>query len=111
MNFGAGWSRSAYGYGVDGHYFHSRVLPELEWAAQGSDRVDPFWQFDAYLQGDLGRLLPWKSEHYGLRGQVRIDNVFGRSPPKYADDPSGSGVQSYGDWRGRVYSLSLTLTF
>jgi outer membrane receptor protein involved in Fe transport len=111
MNFGAGWSKSAYGYGVDGHYFHSRVLPELEWAAQGSDRVDPFWQFDAYLQGDLGRLLPWKSEHYGLRGQARIDNVFGRSPPKYADDPSGSGVQSYGDWRGRVYSLSLTLTF
>jgi outer membrane receptor protein involved in Fe transport len=111
MNFGAGWSNRAYGFGVDGHYFYSRILPEVEWASQGSDQVDPYWQFDAYLQGDLGRLLPWKSPHYGLRGQMRIDNVFGAGPPKYADDPSGSGVQSYGDWRGRVYSLSITLTF
>ncbi|HEY4990312.1 MAG TPA: TonB-dependent receptor, partial [Opitutaceae bacterium] len=111
MNFGAGWSDRAFGYGVDGHYFHSRILPEVEWAAQGSDQVDPYWQFDAYLQADLARLIPWKSSRYGLRGQVRIDNIFGSGPPKYADDPSGSGVQSYGDWRGRVYSLSLTLTF
>jgi iron complex outermembrane recepter protein len=38
-----------------------RILPEDEWATQGSDEVDPYWQFDAYLQGDLGRWLPWKS--------------------------------------------------
>jgi len=111
MNFGAGWSNHAYGFGVDGHYYHSRILPEDEWAAQGSDEVDPYWQFDGYLQGDLGRWLPWKSTRYGLRGQIRVDNLFDAPPPKYADDPSGAGVQSYGDWRGRVYSVSMTVTF
>jgi hypothetical protein len=110
-NFGVGWSNRAYGFGIDGHYYSPRILPEVEWAAQGSDQVDPYWQFDAYLQGDIGRWLPWKSSHYGIRGQVRVDNLFDAAPPKYADDPSGSGVQSYGDWRGRVYSLSVTLTF
>ena len=110
-NFGVGWSNRAYGFGIDGHYFSPRILPEVEWATQGSDQVDPYWQFDAYLQGDIGRWLPWKSSHYGVRGQVRVDNLFGAGPPKYAEDESGSGVQSYGDWRGRVYSLSVTLTF
>jgi len=110
VNFGLGWSNHAFGFGLDGHYFHARVLPEVEWAAQGSDQVDRYWQFDAYLQGDIGRWLPWKSSHYGLRGQLRIDNIFGEGPPKYANDMSGAGVQSYGDWRGKVYSLSVTLS-
>ncbi len=110
-NFGASWSNRNYAFGVDGHYFNSRVLPENEWAAQGSDQVDPYWQFDAYLQSDLGRWLPWKTVHYDVRGQVRVNNVFAESPPKYADDPSGAGVQSYGDWRGRVYSISVTVSF
>jgi len=109
MNYGVGWSNHAYGFGLDGHYFHSRRLPQSEWALQGTDHVDPYSQFDAYVQGDLGRWLPWKSTHYGLRGQVRVDNVFGAAPPRYAEDPTG--VQSYGDWRGRVYSLSMTVTF
>ena len=26
-------------------------------------------------------------------------------------DPTGTGVQPYGDWRGRTYSLSLTASF
>lgn len=111
MNFGAGWSNHACGFGVDGHYFHSRILPVQEWAVQGTDRVEPFWQFDGYLQGDLGRWIPWKSPRYGLRGQVRVDNIFGATPPRYANDPTGAGVQSYGDWRGRVYSVSATVTF
>jgi outer membrane receptor protein involved in Fe transport len=111
VNFGLGWSKPAYGFGLDGRYFHSRVLPEDEWPEQGSDQVDPYWQYDAYLQGDIGRWLPWKSTHYGLKGQLRVDNIFGSGPPKYAEDASGSGVQEYGDWRGKVYSLSVTLTF
>jgi len=111
MNFGAGWSNRSYGFGIDGQYFHSRILPEIEWATQGSDQVDPYWQFDGYLQSDLGRLIPWRHPGYGLRGQVRVDNLFGSSPPAYAQDPSGAGVQSYTDWRGRVYSVSVTLTF
>lgn len=111
MNFGAGWSDRKIGFGVDGHYFHSRILPEVEWASQGGDQVDPFWQFDTYLQSDIGRWLPWKSAHFGVRGQLRVDNVFAAGPPKYADDPTGAGVQSYGDWRGRVYSVSVTVSF
>ena len=111
MNFGAGWSTRNYGFGLDGHYFHSRILPAFEWPSQGSRQINPSWQFDAYLQSDLSRWLPWKSSRFGLRGQLRINNVFGADFPKYANDPSGAGVQPYGDWRGRTYSLSLTATF
>ena len=113
VNFGTGWSNQDYGFGVDGHYFHSRLLPQGDWAAQGSDRIAPYWQFDAYLQSDLTRWLPGKRKNsrFGLQGQVRIDNLFGAQPPWYANDSSQTGVQSYGEWRGRVYSVSLTATF
>ncbi len=110
-NFGAGWSNRAWGLGVDGHYFHSRVLPADEWAGQGHDRIRPFWQGDAYVQSDIGRWLPWQSKRYSLRAQLRVNNVLDESFPKYVNDPSGAGVQPYGDWRGRTYSLSLTATF
>ncbi len=109
MNYGIGWSNRAFGFGVDGHYFAARRLPQSYWATQGSEQVDPYSQFDAYIQGDLGRWFPWKSPRYGLRGQLRVDNMFRAEPPKYAQDPTG--VQSYGDWRGRVYSVSMTVTF
>lgn len=111
MNFGANWSGRALGFGVDGHYFHARALPAFDWADQGSEQVDPYWQFDAFVQADLGRWLPWASSHYSVRGQLRVDNVFDAGPPKFADDPSGAGVQQYGDWRGRVVSASVTVTF
>jgi hypothetical protein len=111
MNFGAGWFRRDYGFGLDGHYFSSRVLPLAQQADQHGSHVDPYWQFDAFVQSDLTRWLPWKNPRYGLRGQLRVDNLFNDRPPKYVDDPSGAGVQSYGDWRGQVYSLSLTATF
>jgi len=110
-NFGAGWSSTTYGFGLDGHYFGSRILPVIEWPSQGGERIDHCWQFDAYLQSDLGRWLPWKSSRFGLRGQVRVNDIFGAHFPRYANDPSGAGVQPYGDWRGRTYSLSLTATF
>jgi outer membrane receptor protein involved in Fe transport len=110
-NFGANWSNQDYGFGLDGHYFGTRVLPAIEWPSQGSREIDRCWQFDAYLQSDLGRWLPWKSSRFGLRGQLRINNLFGPDLPKYANDSSGAGVQPYGDWRGRTYSLSLTATF
>jgi outer membrane receptor protein involved in Fe transport len=111
MNFGAGWSTRNFGFGVDGHYFHSRILPVIEWQSQGSRQINPSWQFDAYLQSDLARWLPWKSSRFGLRGQLRVNNVLGADFPKYANDSSGAGVQAYGDWRGRTFSLSLTATF
>jgi len=111
LNFGAGYSRPHYGFGIDGHYFHSRILPALEWPGQGGDRIAPYWQFDAFVQSDLTRWLPLKNPRFGLRGQLRINNLFAPQLPKYANDVSGAGVQSYGDWRGRTCSISLTATF
>jgi iron complex outermembrane receptor protein len=110
-NFGSSWSSRGFGFGVDGHYFYSRILPLKEQESQGGAQVDPYWQFDAFVQADLGRWLPWNTARYGLRGQLRVDNVFGAGPPRYANDPSGAGVQEYTDWRGRVYSVSVTLSF
>jgi len=110
-NFGAGWSKPDYGFGWAGHYYGPRILPEVERASQGSDRIRPFCQFDAYVQGRLDRWLPWKSPRFSLRGQLRVNHVLGANLPRYANESSGAGVQPYGDWRGRTYSLSLTATF
>jgi iron complex outermembrane receptor protein len=110
-NFGIGWSKRDYGFGLDGRYFSSRVLPIGEWISQGHDRIRPAWQFDSYLESDLGRWLPWDQSRHGLRAQLRVNNVFGDRFPKYVNEPSGTGVQPYGDWRGRTYSLSLTANF
>ncbi|HUL54375.1 MAG TPA: TonB-dependent receptor plug domain-containing protein, partial [Opitutaceae bacterium] len=95
-NFGAGWSNRDYGFGLDAHYFGSRTLPAIEWPSQGGTQIDHCWQFDTFLQGDVGRWLPWKSSRFGLRGQLRVNNVFGAHLPRYANDPSGAGVQPYG---------------
>jgi iron complex outermembrane recepter protein len=107
--FGAGWANRDYGFGLDGHYFHSRILPRVERTAQGRDRIQPYWQFDAFTHVDLGRWLHWMPN--GLRAQLRVNNVLGFDFPNYANEASGAGVQPYGDWRGRVYSLSLMTTF
>jgi hypothetical protein len=52
-----------------------------------------------------------KSRRYGLRGQLRVNNLSGFDFPRYVNDSAGAGVQPYGDWRGRTVSLSLTATF
>ncbi len=108
----AGWSNPDYGFGLEGHYYHRRILPLLEQASQGSDHINAFWQFDAYLQSDLMRWLHKKTtnRHYGLHGQLRVNNLFAANFPRYSYDLT-TGVQPYGDWRGRTYSLSLTATF
>jgi hypothetical protein len=85
------------------------MLPEVEHLSQGRDRIKPFWQVDAFVQGELSNWISWLPQ--GLRAQLRVNNVFGFDFPKYANDVTGAGVQAYGDWRGRVYSLSLTTTF
>jgi outer membrane receptor protein involved in Fe transport len=110
-NFGTSWSNRRYGVGLDGHYFDSRILPADEWPFQGSDQIGRYWQFDSYVQADAARWLPWKSEHFGLKAQLRVNNIFGWSYPYYGLEPSGAGVEPYGDWRGRTYSLSLTASF
>ncbi len=110
-NFGAGWSNQQYGFGIDGHYYYSRTLPMTEWAGQGGKKIDPYCQFDTYVQSDLKRWLPWKNNRYGLRGQFRVDNVLNAGYPAYANGGNGAGVQPYGDWRGRTHSISLTATF
>jgi outer membrane receptor protein involved in Fe transport len=110
-NFGAGWSNGNYGFGLDGSYFHSRVIPVIEWETQQNRQINPYWQFDAYIHSDLTRFLPRKTSRFGLRAQLRVNNVFDARPPRYANDPSGAGVQSYGDWRRQTYALSLQATF
>ena len=111
ISFSAGWSGPAYGFGVDGHYLGARILPAVEWPGQGGDRIKPYWQFDAYAQTDLTHWFPRKFEKFRLNAQLRINNLSGFDFPKYANDSSGSGVQPYGDWRGRTYSFSLTASF
>jgi len=81
VNFGAGWSRKDFGFGMDGHYFHSRILPLAEQPGQGRRQINPHWQFDAYVQGDLARWLPWKNSRTGLRAQLRVNNLTDTSPP------------------------------
>lgn len=110
-NFGVGWSSRDLGFGLDGRYYSPRVLPVDQWAAQGHDRIRPAWQFDGYLESDIGRWLPWDQSHFGLRAQLRVNNLFGERFPKYVSEPSGAGVQPYGDWRGRTYSASVTASF
>jgi outer membrane receptor protein involved in Fe transport len=112
-NFGAGWSNRRYGFGVDGHYYHSRTLSAEEQQGFGREELKPYWQFDAYLQSDLSHLLPGNanvgehSRRFGLRAQLRVNNIFGFDYPRYSVDT----VQPYGDWRGRTYSISLTASF
>jgi iron complex outermembrane recepter protein len=106
-NFGAAWSNRLYGFGIDGRYFHSCRIPRSEWSLQGRDHIDSHWQFDAFAHTDLKRWLPWKNSRHGLRAQLRVSNLFGPDFPYYW----ATGVQPYGDWRGRTYSLSLTAVF
>ncbi len=107
---GAAWFKSAYGFGLDGHFYHSRKLTIPDSSIQGSDHIDQYWQFDLYAQTDLSKWL-WKNPHFGLSAQLRVNNVFANPFPRYSAESSGSDVQAYGDWRGRVYSVSLTATF
>lgn len=111
VNFGGSWSNRNYGFGLEGEYYHSRQLPVAEWATQHRRQVNPYWQFDAYVQADLGRLLPHWPKRLGLHGQLRIDNLLDARPPRYANDPSGSGYQSYGDWRRQTGTLTLRVSY
>ncbi len=108
-NFGGNWSNRDYGFGLDGHFFDSRILPAMERPFQGGDRIESQLQWDAFVHSDLGRWLPWRNSRFGLRGQLRVNNVFGPDFPHYASAPTG--VQPYGDWRGRTYSISVTATY
>ena len=96
---------------MDGHSLGARILPALEWPGQGSDQIKPYWQIDAYVQTDLTQWLPRRNEKFRLNAQLRVNNLSGFDFPKYVNDASGSGVQAYGDWRGRTYSFSLTASF
>ena len=109
-NFGVAWYKPAFGFGADGHFYSSRKLNPSDKSLQGSDHIDPYWQFDAYVQTDLTRWL-WTHARFGLTAQVRVNNLLNSGFPRYDAESSGSGVEPYGDWRGRVYSLSCTATF
>jgi|GEM_PF-518803 len=111
LNFGGSWSNRLLGFGVDGHYYHSRRLPVALWPAQHRRTIDPYLQFDAYVQADLTKWIPWKNPRVGLRGQLRVDNLFDAAPPYFAADPIRAGVQPYTDWRRQTYAFTLQATF
>ncbi len=110
-NFGSSWSNHDYGFGFDGHYYDARALPAGDWPIQGGRQIKSHWQYDVHVHRDLGRWLLPRNSRYGLTAQLRVDNVFDAAFPRYAAASSGAGVQAYGDWRGRTYSLSLTASF
>jgi iron complex outermembrane recepter protein len=105
------WIGHRYGFGADGHYYHSRILPAPERPGQGSDRIARYWQYDIFVQTNLAHSIPWLSSLDQMTAQLRVNNLFNSPFPEYANDASGAGVQAYGDWRGRTFSLSLTTTF
>jgi hypothetical protein len=72
--------------------------------------VDKYWEFDLHAHTDLTQWIPWKNDRYRLRGQLRLNNVFGADFPFNANNTT-YGVQPYGDWRGRMYSVSITANF
>lgn len=111
LTVSAGWSNSNHGFGVDGHYLGARILPVSEWPAQGGKWIKSYWQLDAYAQTDLTSWLPGDPKKFRLSAQLRINNLSDFNFPKYANDVSGAGVQAYGDWRGRTYSLSAAVAF
>jgi hypothetical protein len=111
LTLGASWTHPLVGFGVDTHYLSPRILPEVEWAGQGGDRIKEYWQVDAYAQTDLTHWVPGKHDRFRLSAQLRVNNLSNFAFPKYANDSSGAGVQPYGDWRGRTYSLSVTAEF
>ena len=106
-NLGIAWSNRTYGVGADSRYYHSRRLPANERELQGSASIDAHWQFDLYTHVDVRRLLRWPNSRFGLRAQLRVNNVFGPDFPSYWR----TGVSPYGDVRGRTYSLSVTTVF
>ncbi len=108
---GATWSKAGTSVGAEANYFHSRVLPIAEQPAQGADRIGSQWQWDFFASANLGHRLPGHGPADRLRLQLRVNNVLKATPPRYANDPSGAGVQPYGDWRGRVFSLSVLSRF
>jgi outer membrane receptor protein involved in Fe transport len=111
LNFGGEWADKRNAFGIDAEYFGTRQLPEFQWVQQQSHNIAPYFQVDAFGKTDLTRFLPWEKSRYRLSLQLRVNNVFSARFPKYIDDPSGSGLGAYGDWRGRVYSISVTATF
>jgi outer membrane receptor protein involved in Fe transport len=45
-NFGVSWSNRQFGFGLDGHYFHHRILPQKEQPVQSSDRIGSYTQLN-----------------------------------------------------------------
>ena len=110
-SWNAAWTGRKYGFGLEGHHYHSRKIPVAERPAQGSDSISGFSQLDVFAQTDLSKVWPRLARLHQVSAQMRINNVLDRSFPRYVNDPSGAGVQAYGDWRGRTYSFSVTVAF
>lgn len=108
---GATWNGPLWGCGFEGQYFHARTLPTQEWVAGKARHISAYRQWDVFVQCELGKILMPREKRRSLSLQLRVNNVLGTNPPSYANDSSGTGVQCYGDWRGRVYSLAINAAF
>ncbi|WP_404425524.1 TonB-dependent receptor plug domain-containing protein [Nibricoccus sp. IMCC34717] len=107
---GVNWSRRETTLGTDWRYYHRRMLPQQEWAAQGRSYVGSYSEWDVFAQQGLRAWFP-KLAKWNLSVQLRINNLFNHGFPAYASDPANTGVQAYGDWRGRTYTLNVTAAF
>jgi hypothetical protein len=111
INFGMGWSNHRFGFGLDGQYFSDRVIPTNLQADQGGRHIDAYFPFAAYGKGDITHWLPWAPSRFSLTAQLRVNNIFSAALPAFPDNPSGVGVEPYGDWRGQVYTFSITASY
>lgn len=111
INLGAGWENRRFGFGVEERYFSSRVIPASQQALQGSNHIDAYDPLDAYVKGNLAFWDRTAARTPRLTAELRVNNLLNRPLPKFPTDPSGTGVEAYGDWRGQVYSFSFILSY
>ncbi|HZZ58293.1 MAG TPA: hypothetical protein VFE31_10725, partial [Opitutaceae bacterium] len=111
INIGGGWQNHRFGFGVEERYFSSRVIPASQQALQGSNHIDAYDPVDAYIKGNLAFWDRTTARKPRLTAELRVNNLLNRPLPKFPTDPSGTGVEAYGDWRGQVYSFSFILSY
>lgn len=111
FNLGAGWANRRFGFGVEERFFSSRIIPVLQQALQGSNHIDSYCPIDMYVKANLDFWDRQADRTPRLSAELRVNNVFNYPLPKFPTDPSETGVEAYGDWRGQVYSFSFTLSY
>ncbi|HEY3757385.1 MAG TPA: TonB-dependent receptor plug domain-containing protein [Opitutaceae bacterium] len=111
INAGASWSNRHFGFGLEERYFAPRVIPLPQQLEQGSNHIGSFRPFDVYVKGNLHLWDRRDRRAPQLSAELRVNNVLNDPLPKFPTDPSSTGVEAYGDWRGQSYSFSVTVSY